>query len=178
MSRFPEVAAKESERSLATNLLLRFARNVFVHGAVAEGEKWFYDRFQNEMVICVMINMLEQRVTYSDMGVVRRRAAKTSCRLACGNRRDAVKFVAKRLPCTCLKKLHSAARKKLNKTGTCHGCDKPFPRSELDVCTGCMLAEYCSKECQRADRSCHKEYCGNPEVMSRDLSADYVFRGR
>ena len=156
MSRFPEVAAKESERSLATNLLLRFARNVFVHGAVAEGEKWFYDRFQNEMVICVMINMLEQRVTYSDMGVVRRRAAKTSCRLACGNRRDVVKFVAKCLPCSCLKKLHSAARKKVAKVGTCWGCVKRFPRSHLYVCTGCKDVHYCSRECQRADRSRRK----------------------
>ena len=69
-------------------------------------------------------------------------------RLIAGNRRDIVKFVVKRLPCACLKKLHSAARKNLAKVGTCFGCVTRFPRSQLHVCTGCMLNEYCSEECQ------------------------------
>mmetsp|Transcript_31241 Transcript_31241/g.74515 ORF Transcript_31241/g.74515 Transcript_31241/m.74515 type:complete len:93 (-) Transcript_31241:29-307(-) len=83
-----------------------------------------------------------------------------SNRLASGNRRDVMKFVAKRLPCACLKKLHSATRKKVAKIGVCDGCRKQFPSSDLYVCTGCMIAEYCSKECQRAHWSRgHKGDC-------------------
>ena len=157
LTRFPEI---HSERSLAIDLLLRFVRNVFVHDAGVEGEKWFHRRLQNEVMICSMINVLELYETYSDPNLVGRRANKMSNKLAGGNRRDLVKFVAKRLPCTCLKKLHSAARKKVAKVGSCMGCNKKFPRSQLYVCTGCMIAEYCSRECQRGDWSRHEEVDG------------------
>ena len=178
LSRFPVVAEKESERSMAIDLLLRFIRNVFVHGAAVEGEKWYHYRAHNEVVICIMINMLDIHRTYSDWNVVKRRAAKINNRLAGGNRRDLLKFVAKRLPCTCLKKLHSAARKKVEKVGICHGCTKRFPVSQLYVCTGCMLAaEYCSPACQRANWSLHKQYCGDPELISRDLPATTSSKG-
>ena len=176
LSRFPEVAQKDSERSLAINLLLRFLRNVFVHDAAMEGESWFRKLYSNDVAICIMINVLELRGTYSDLCVVTRRAAKMSNKLWGGNRRDTVKFVASRLPCTCLKKLHSTARKKVEKMGWCRGCHEHFPRSQLYVCTGCRYVYYCSRECQRADWSSHKQGCGHPEVMSRDLPADYVIK--
>ena len=40
-------------------------------------------------------------------------------------------------------------RKKVGKEGVCYGCYRKFLRSQLYICTGCMLAEYCSRECQR-----------------------------
>ena len=120
-----------------------------------------------------MIHLLELFGTYSDRNLVERRAIKTARKLR-GNRRDHVKFVSKRLPCTCLKKLHRAARKKVAKEGLCIRCGKLFPRSELFVCTGCLCVHYCSRECQRADWSYHKKYCGYPELMIWDLPADYT----
>ncbi|EJK58613.1 hypothetical protein THAOC_21250 [Thalassiosira oceanica] len=131
-----------------------------------------YQRTRNEPAICCMIYLLELLGAYSALAVVARRAAKMGNKLVFGNRRDVVKFVAKRLPCTCLKELHRAARKKVGKVGRCSGCKKRFPRSVLSVCTGCMMVEYCSKECQRADLQDHKKYCGYPELMSRDLPSD------
>ena len=172
--RFPGVWKEESERSQATDLLLRFLRNVFVHDSKLEGANWFHQGQRNEAAICCAINTLEISGTYSDVNVAMRRAYKMNCKLAGGNRRDTVKFLAKRLPCACLKKLHSAARKKLAKVGTCVGCKGQFPRSQLQVCTGCMANEYCSKECQTAHWSYHKQHCGIPEVMRRDLPADYI----
>ena len=85
-----------------------------------------------------MISVLELLGTYADKFVVEKRSIKTSYKLVDGNRRDTVKFVSKRLPCACLKKLHSDARKKLAKVGLCFGCKKQFPRSQLHVCTGCV----------------------------------------
>ena len=177
IARFPGVLANESERSLAIDLLLRFVRNVFVHESALEGGDWFYQHRQIDVAICNMISVLELCGTFCDMKVARRRATKTSNMLRGGNRRDVVKFVAKRLPCTCLKKLHIAARKKLTKVGKCVACLRQFPRSQLYVCTGCMLAEYCSRECQRADWSHHKKGCDSPEVMSRCLPANYKLGG-
>ena len=166
LSRFPGVVEKENERTLAIDLLLRFVRNVFVHDSVVEEEKWFQELRHNEAMICTMINLLEIYGTCSDWDVVRGRARETSCKLAGGNRRDAVKFVAKRLPCTCLKKLHRATRKKVAKMGTCWGCAIQIPRSQLHVCTGCKYATYCSRECQRRSWSLHKvaDGCGIPRV--------------
>ena len=172
---FPDVRDKESERSLATNLLLRYVRNVLVHDSAIEGENWFHDRAQNQVVICIMVNLLELFGTYSDWNVVEMRAIRMNNKLAGGNRRDLVKFVAKRLPCTCLKKLHSAVREKVAKRGACMGSGKFYPRSQLRVCTGCRYINYCSRECQRAHWPNHKGGCGYPEVMSPDLPAHYVF---
>ena len=143
--RFPEVRKQESERSLAMNLLLRFVRNVIVRDSRIEGEKWFHNHLENEVAICRTINALGILGTYSDLAVAKRRANKVENRLMFGNRRDLVKFAAKRLPCACLKELRSDIRKKVTKVGTCFGCGNEFPRSELHVCTGCMIAEYCSK---------------------------------
>ena len=164
LARFPGVLYEESERSLATALLLRFIRNVFVHDSVVAGEKWFHNRAENEVMICCMINTLELLGTRSDDVDVARRVRTTGNRLAGGNRRDVVKFVAKRLPCTCLKMLHSATRMKVAKVGKCFGCKEKFPISELYVCTGCMTRDYCSKECQRANWSHHKPNCQSLEV--------------
>ena len=166
VTRFPEVREDESERSLAIDLLLRYVRNVFDRDSAIEGENWFHQSQQNEVAICTTINTLETCGMYSDMSVVKRRAIKVGNKFAGGNRRDTVKFVSKRLPCACLKKLHSDARKKITKVGVCFGCKKQFPRSQLHVCTGCMISEYCSRECQRANWSCHhKRSCGNPAVI-------------
>lgn len=166
LSRFPKVLAKESERSLAMDLLLRFVRNIFLHDSAIDGQSWFQQHHHNEVAICCVINMLELLGTYSDWNVVKCRAIKMNNRLAAGNRRDTVKFVAKRLPCSCLKELHIAVRSRVAKVGTCYGCGNRFSRSDLYVCTGCNMAVYCSPVCHRADWSRHKEYCGNPELAS------------
>ncbi|EJK44383.1 hypothetical protein THAOC_37078, partial [Thalassiosira oceanica] len=116
--RFPGVREKDNEhRALVIALLLRFLRNVFVRDSAIEGELWFHQRPQIEAVLCIMIYLLELHGTFSDNELVVRRAAKTSIELMYGNRRDVAKFVAKRLPCTCLKELHRAARTKVVKVG-------------------------------------------------------------
>ncbi|EJK53757.1 hypothetical protein THAOC_26733 [Thalassiosira oceanica] len=126
---FPRVQEEDNERALAIALLLRFLCNVFVSDAAIEGELWFHQQRDNEAAICCMIYLLELLGRYSDVSVVARRAVKMSNNFADGNRRDLVKFVAKRLPCACLKELHRAARKKLAKVSHCHGCEKRFPRT-------------------------------------------------
>ncbi|EJK48673.1 hypothetical protein THAOC_32510 [Thalassiosira oceanica] len=120
-----DVVREESERFLAIDLLLRFVRNVFLRDSVVEGESWFQQRHQNEVMICCIINLLSKLAGGNHRDAVKHlpcRAIKTSNKLVGGNRRDAVKFVAKRLPCTCLKELHRATREKVAKVGTCDGC--------------------------------------------------------
>ncbi|EJK45512.1 hypothetical protein THAOC_35872 [Thalassiosira oceanica] len=159
---YERAQSQDDERALAIDLLLRFLRNVLVCDSAIEGENWFHQSTLNEVMICCMIYLLELFGRYSALAMVRRKACKMGNKLLGGNRRDIVKFVAKRLPCTCLKGLHRAARRKVEKEGLCLGCYKRFPRSELFVCTGCMCVHYCSRECQRSDWSRHKKHCGDP----------------
>ena len=77
--RFPEVRREDvSERSLATNLLLRFVRNEFLHNSAIEGENWFHQYRPNEVAICIAINALELLGTCSDMSVAKRRSFRMS----------------------------------------------------------------------------------------------------
>jgi hypothetical protein len=50
---------------------------------------------------------------------------------------------------------------------SCNGC-KEFTHSQLLVCSGCKLARYCNKECQKKDWKDHKKKCSslraNPAV--------------
>ena len=74
------------------------------------------------------------------------------------NKRDLLKFYRKRTTCSCLKKMHSDARKTLPKLGGCQHCGVVKERTLLMVCSRCRVSQYCSKECQIAHLPAHK--CG------------------
>ena len=51
-----------------------------------------------------------------------------------------------------------------------------FPRSQLVVCTGCMIHEYFLKECTKGPPGQPRQaVLRHPEVMSPDLPPDYVW---
>ena len=74
-------------------------------------------------------------------------------------RRDLLKFYSKRIACSCLKELHSVARKILSKEGECNHCEEVKERASLMVCSRCRVSQYCSRECQVASHCEHKERC-------------------
>jgi len=73
--------------------------------------------------------------------------------------RDVLKFYRKRLSCSCLKIEYLEARKHIPKMGVCYGCRKEKERASLDVCSRCMIQQYCSRECQVADWPVHLSKC-------------------
>ena len=80
--------------------------------------------------------------------------------LYCGGntaKREILKFYRKRISCSCLKAMHLEARKDAPKLGDCFHCQKLKERSTLMVCSRCRVAQYCSRECQVAAWSRHKE---------------------
>ena len=82
--------------------------------------------------------------------------------LYCGSTnayRDLLKFYRKRMTCSCLKKMHLEARKAYPKVGACDHCRVVQDRSLLMVCSRCMIAPYCSRECQVAASPRHKTDC-------------------
>lgn len=78
----------------------------------------------------------------------------TSCQM-----RDVLKFYSKRLSCSCLKKMHSDARKTMPKQGFCHHCQVVKDRALLSVCSRCRISQYCSRECQVAAWPEHEATC-------------------
>ena len=76
-----------------------------------------------------------------------------------GGIRDVLKLYRKRMTCSCLKELHSVARKTLPKLGACFHCGELKERSSLMICGKCKVHQYCSNECQVAAWPEHKCRC-------------------
>lgn len=73
--------------------------------------------------------------------------------------RDALKFLSKRISCSCLKDMYSWARKEFWKLGLCHGCREEKERNAMLVCSRCAGAEYCCRKCQVDHWPRHKVVC-------------------
>jgi hypothetical protein len=74
-----------------------------------------------------------------------------------------VSFFRKRISCTCLDKKHKEV-KSITKMGYCNNDKCPLPdgkveRSKMLYCTRCRYAYYCSRDCQEAAWSEHREIC-------------------
>lgn len=51
---------------------------------------------------------------------------------------------------------------------TCNGCHLFKEENELKKCTQCLLARYCSKECQKRDWQRHKPLCKRLDVLEKN----------
>eukprot|EP00984_Skeletonema_dohrnii_P009857 scaffold3797_cov91-Skeletonema_dohrnii-CCMP3373.AAC.12 len=74
-----------------------------------------------------------------------------------------VSFFRKRIACSCLDKKHKEV-KSIKKMGFCNNKKCPLPggkveRSKMLYCTRCRHAYYCSRDCQEAAWSDHREDC-------------------
>lgn len=69
--------------------------------------------------------------------------------------RGMILFLDKVTPCACLNELGAAARS-TPKAGKCSYCKTQDIKIKLKKCSRCQMAEYCSRECQKADWPVHK----------------------
>ena len=131
--------------SIGTNLLLgsNINRRVSFLAADAVSALENYDGTVGDMLVVVYTRVV--RIKRRDLGG--------------GNMRDMLKFFSKRTTCSCLKKMYSEARKTMPKQGKCFHCEKEMERSLLSVCSVCRIDQYCSRECQVANWSMHKNFC-------------------
>ncbi len=80
-----------------------------------------------------------------------------------GDEHTVVKYLRKHIPCNCLDEKYKEV-KHVTKLGVCWNpkCSLPnrrVKRSTMLCCDRCHYVNYCSRECQKADWSEHKEYC-------------------
>ena len=75
-------------------------------------------------------------------------------------KRDVLKFLSRRISCSCLKEMYRQARLTIPKSRHCEYCKEMKERDELMLCGGCRLIGYCSTECQEADwKREHRQIC-------------------
>ena len=72
---------------------------------------------------------------------------------------EIIRFFTKRIKCSCLKEKYRQAKSEESKMGTCFHCQERKERKDLKVCGTCKLGQYCSKACQKAAWSEHKNVC-------------------
>ncbi len=86
-----------------------------------------------------------------------------------------VKYFWRRIRCSCLDEKYEEV-KSITKMGVCfnHDCAHPnrtVERSKLRCCSRCRSVAYCSRECQAADWSVHKEFCDAVAAMRAEFDA-------
>jgi len=158
ITKHPEVKNKNNLRQMAADVLTMIGTNMLIEGGAAKENNL---QFINNTAIAIMILEQLDTLDYESKSTNPRVISKiinlgTSPRFC---ERDLLKFYRKRMKCKCLKKMHLEARKTLPKLGACGNCDATKERSLLMVCGRCMVAPYCSRECQVAASHKHRGAC-------------------
>ena len=92
-----------------------------------------------------------------------------------GDEHTLVKYFWRRIRCSCLDKRYKEV-KSITKTGICFNLQCRHPerrveRSKLRCCSRCRGATYCSRECQAANWSVHKELCDEVVAIKAEFEA-------
>ena len=85
-------------------------------------------------------------------------AGKVNRKIVEGESRELLRFLSKRIPCSCLDEKYKEAKKCQSKVGLCQGCNTKVDRKTLMVCNRCRMYQFCSQACFEAS-SPHKEVC-------------------
>ena len=87
------------------------------------------------------------------------------------DKRTLVKYFWRRIRCCCLDERYEEA-KSIPKEGVCFNQQCwTVKRSELRCCSRCRGVTYCSRECQAADWSVHKEFCDEVAAETAEFDA-------
>ena len=77
-----------------------------------------------------------------------------------GGQREVTKFFSQRTECACLDAKYKLL-KGYTKLGGCDGCWMIAKRTDLLLCSGCRVCQYCSVRCQTDNWPRHRDYCKN-----------------
>ena len=154
LQKYPEVWTNDTSLDMAINILTNIGTNMLLSSDVSIGKSMYIAN----IIVLLEHYAGEENIRFTLYNPIVARKMRSLDPVVSSGRRDALKFYRKRLSCKCLKKLHLEARK-LPKTAKCHSCQKECGRSALSICSRCTIYQYCSRECQVADRPEHKAYC-------------------
>jgi hypothetical protein len=70
--------------------------------------------------------------------------------------------------CDCLESAFKELKTTAQRTNRCWHCEKDKPIKQIKECLGCKSALYCSRECQLADYTEHKQKCNRIQEQLKD----------
>lgn len=153
-----EIWNNDSYLKMAANILTRIGANLLAMDHDSSTPR--LDLIKNMSFVITMLEKYGETFDYNST-IYRRDIVKKYAILQNQTtiNRDLLKFFRKRMNCSCLKKLHLEARKNSPKLGKCDTCKQVKDRAQLMVCSRCMIAQYCSRECQVSALPRHRGIC-------------------
>ena len=130
---------------------------------LAEGTKFILDGNSDDARLCAVLALEMKSAEAAELPDDQK-----MLELLDGDEHTLVQFFRKQIPCSCLDEKYKEV-KSITKMGICFNKTScPLPgnmavRSKMFRCTGCLhghIVSYCSRECQEAHWSVHKEDCG------------------
>ena len=154
----PQVWNDESYKNMAVDIMTSMGTNMLLAKGDTGVKTKMALNIARSIIILENYNGTGSYEAVSNSRVVQSKARDLhTCVIS--SKRDALKFFSKRVPCSCLKKMHQEERRTIPKTGKCAGCNKEMERVALSVCSRCMIMQYCSRSCQVSAWPRHKEDC-------------------
>lgn len=135
-SKYSDVWKEADLRQVAITVLLSIGVNILLY------------RLEHPILIemaATTIALLENCDGKSDFKSTMFAAAPAIRDVSGGGERQATRFFAKRIACSCLKVKNAQLKKMQLKTGMCDGCYRVGRREGLMVCSRCKLVQFCSK---------------------------------
>lgn len=108
--------------------------------------------------MAAIVAMTAIQVEYADNQMTDNKMISMMFDLGNDTEREATRFFAKRLECSCLKTRYQKLRSQ-PKMGCCVSCKVRKERKDLLQCSRCKEVEYCSVDCQRKAWAKHREIC-------------------
>jgi hypothetical protein len=138
-----------NQRREATDLFIRLGTNAVLHLDSSASQLVKFS------VIAGISSLLE---TYNGSFCSTLLSVAPKMRDLSQDKRDLVKYFAKRTKCGCLDGMLQQVKEK-PKVGRCKFCNVEKRRSSLFLCSECSVPQYCSSRCQKLDWDTHKGNC-------------------
>jgi MYND finger len=173
--RYPGVLkSKGSWRTVLTTLAARAVASILKFEDKGRIPPTYIVKVRNALSIVMIFEMVEKQFMQKDfMNVLVKNFPRLLERSRIMSESECgvmVRFLAKRVPCSCLDCLKTKARS-ASKMGRCYGCQKTMEYKTMYVCSACKFAHYCSKKCQVEAWKTHKKECGmTKKLLDFDLS--------
>lgn len=163
LTTFPEIWKEETLRNEAMCILTSIATNEMLHE---------YHYGTNSLSQAIWISKAIIAIENHDLSIngdivtilyhppMASKFVNLSTNPKASGKRDVLKFLSRRISCSCLKDMYRQARLDIPKSRQCTYCEEVKERDELMLCGGCRLRYYCSTECQEAGwKQEHRQTC-------------------
>ena len=126
-----QVLEDKCYRDMALRILVRIGTNIMLGSKPDDIGKHMHIAYAAQIIAVLEYNDGGSDFLLSCNNRVTASKRRDTCYIGSSARRDLLKFFSKRISCSCLKEMHSEARKSLPKMGKCDNCGVIKERASL-----------------------------------------------